>query len=190
MKIDAKNLITITIFLYALVTTFFLLFKKSCPEIAEKSNNFKSEILTETKTNITNEKVTMKELRIVLTVDNLAETIKFYRDDLGLKTSKEWKTETGQGIILEAGKASLELIDHNHANTIDSIEVGNRVAGPVRLAFNIDHDIENVGIKLEKAGAKKITEVKQAPWSKVQRMEDPSGMQFTLFETSTLFEDK
>lgn len=133
--------------------------------------------------------IKMKELRIILTVENLDEVIKFYRDEMGLKTSKEWHEATGNGIILEAGKASLELIDIDHAKTIDSIEVGKNIAGPVRLAFNIGDNIKEVGASLELAGAKKIAEVKQAPWSKVQRMQDPSGMQFTLFETSTLFEE-
>ena len=129
-----------------------------------------------------------KELRIILTVDNLDEMIKFYRDALGLETSKEWHEATGNGIILEAGKASLELIDSGHAARIDDIEVGKRVAGSVRLAFNVGNDINTAGDVLSAAGARALAEVKQAPWSKVQRMQDPSGMQFTLFETSTLFE--
>ncbi|WP_217605902.1 VOC family protein [Chitinophaga sp. GbtcB8] len=128
------------------------------------------------------------ELRIILTVDNLEEIIKFYRDSLGLTTSKEWHEQTGNGIILDAGRASLELIDSRHAATIDEIEVGERVAGPVRLAFKVGNAIDTAGEKLAAAGAIKIAAVKQAPWSKVQRMQDPSGMQFTLFETSTLAE--
>lgn len=126
------------------------------------------------------------ELRIILTVENLDEVIKFYRDSLGLETSKEWHEPTGNGIILDAGRASLELIDSSHAAKIDEIEVGKRVAGSVRLAFNVGDSITTAGDDLVEAGAIKLAEVKQAPWSKVQRMQDPSGMQFTLFETSTL----
>ena len=130
-----------------------------------------------------------KELRIILTVENLDEVIKFYRDSLGLETSKEWHEATGSGIILDASRASLELIDSRHAAKIDEIEVGKRVAGSVRLAFNIGDAIATAGEELVGAGAIKLAEVKQAPWSKVQRMQDPSGMQFTLFETSTLREE-
>ena len=128
-----------------------------------------------------------RELRIILTVDNLDELIKFYRESFGLETSKEWHEATGNGIIFDAGRASLELIDAKHAATIDAIEVGERVSGPVRLAFNIGDAITNAGDKLVEAGATKIADLKQAPWSRVQRMQDPSGMQLTLFETSTLF---
>jgi len=129
----------------------------------------------------------VKELRLILTVDNLDEVIKFYQETLGLEVSKEWREPTGNGIILTAGLASLELIDKKHAATIDEIEVGKPVAGPVRIALNIGDNIEDIGKTLEISGAVKIADVKQAPWSKVQRMQDPGGMQFTLFETSTLF---
>ena len=130
----------------------------------------------------------VKELRIVLTVDNLDELIRFYRDEMGLETSKEWHESTGAGIILEAGRASLELIDSRHAATIDKLEVGERIAGPVRLAFNIGETIQNAGNTLVTKGAVKLSELTCAPWSRVQRLQDPAGMQFTLFETSTLLE--
>ena len=126
------------------------------------------------------------ELRIILEIENLDEVIAFYRDALGLETSKEWHESTGNGIILDAGRASLELIDSRHAATIDTIEVGRRVAGPVRLAFKVGEAITTAGDALAEAGATQLSEIRQAPWSRVQRMQDPSGMQFTLFETSTL----
>ena len=132
----------------------------------------------------------VKELRIILTVDNLDEIISFYRNVAGLHTSKEWRDETGNGIILEAGKASLELIDRRDAAGIDEIEVGRRIAGPVRLALNIGENIEKASEKFIAGGAVALADIKQAPWSKVQRLQDPSGMQFTLFETSTLFENE
>jgi catechol 2,3-dioxygenase-like lactoylglutathione lyase family enzyme len=133
----------------------------------------------------------VKELRIILTVDNLDEIIQFYRDVAGFPVSKEWHDETtGNGIILEAGKASLELIDKKDAATIDDIEVGRRIAGSVRLALNIGENIKGASEKFIAGGAIALADIKQAPWSKVQRLQDPSGMQFTLFETSTLFENE
>lgn len=130
----------------------------------------------------------VKELRIILTVENLDEIIRFYRDVAGLETSKEWHEATGNGIILDAGRASLELVDSKHAARIDEIETGKRMAGPVRLALNVGQDIALATEKLSAGGAKQLAEITQAPWSKVVRMEDPAGMQFTVFENSTLFE--
>ena len=132
----------------------------------------------------------VKELRIILTVDNLNELISFYANTLNLPVSKEWHEATGNGIILEAGKASLELVDSNHAATIDDIEVGKRTAGPVRLAINVgENSLESAVEECLQGGAVKLAEIAHAPWSKVIRLEDPSGMQFTLFEKSTLFND-
>lgn len=131
----------------------------------------------------------VKELRLVLTVDNLEEIIQFYRDTVGLPVSKAWDEETGRGIILEAGRASLELIDARHAATIDALEVGRRVAGPVRLALNVGKDIETATATLAAAGAEVISPVTTAPWSRVSRLKDPAGMQLTLFEKSTLLEE-
>lgn len=131
----------------------------------------------------------VKELRLVLTVDNLEEIIRFYRDTVGLPVSKAWEEETGSGIILEAGKASLELIDAKHAATIDALEVGRRVAGPVRIALNVGKDIETATATLSAAGAEVISPVTTAPWSRVSRLKDPAGMQLTLFEKSTLLEE-
>ena len=40
--------------------------------------------------------------------------------------------------ILEAGRATLELLDPTHAAFVDEVEVGRRVAGHVRIAFEVD----------------------------------------------------
>jgi predicted enzyme related to lactoylglutathione lyase len=128
----------------------------------------------------------IKELRIILTVDNLDELIKFYRDVAGMETSKEWHEATGNGIILDAGRASLELIDKSHAARIDDIEVGKRVAGPVRLALRVSEDINTSTDTFVNGGAKSLAQPTKAPWSYVARIEDPGGMQITLFTESTL----
>ncbi|WP_338874849.1 VOC family protein [Spirosoma sp. SC4-14] len=131
-------------------------------------------------------KTTVKELRLILTVDNLDELIAFYRDTVGLETSKEWHEETGNGIILDAGRASIELIDANHAARIDQIEVGSRVSGPVRLALRVTEPISVATDILTSGGATSVAPPTTAPWSDVARVQAPDGMQITLFATSTL----
>ena len=128
----------------------------------------------------------VKELRIILTVDNLDELIRFYRDVAGMETSREWHEATGKGIILDAGRASLELIDKDHAARIDDIEVGERVAGPIRLALRVSGDIDTSAEAFVHGGARSLAKPTKAPWSYVARIEDPGGMQITLFTDSTL----
>lgn len=131
-------------------------------------------------------KTSVKELRLILTVDNLDELINFYRNSVGLETSKEWHEDAGNGIIFDAGRASLELIDKKHAERIDQIEVGERVSGPVRLALRVTEPVEAATEALVEGGAAQVASPRTAPWSEVSRIEAPGGMQITLFATSTL----
>ena len=60
-------------------------------------------------------------------------------------------------MILEAGHATLELTDPPHAAFIDEVEVGRRVAGHIRVAFEVD-DSRATASKLAAAGATVIAE--------------------------------
>lgn len=80
----------------------------------------------------------VKELRIILTVENLDEIIRFYRDVAGMETSEEWRNEPGSGIILDAGRASPDLIDAKHAATISlftSPATPRILPGAIRCAY-------------------------------------------------------
>jgi heme-degrading monooxygenase HmoA len=79
----------------------------------------------------------VRELRVALTVDQFEQVLAFYRDGLNLPLEQSWEAPTGRGAILQAGRATLELIDVAQAELIDQVEVGARVAGPVRLAFQV-----------------------------------------------------
>src|SRR2546423_12134462 len=77
----------------------------------------------------------VRELRLVLTVQDFDGALSFYRDALGLDVEAVWASEGGHVTLLSAGRATLELVDEAHAAEIDRPEVGRRVAGPVRVAF-------------------------------------------------------
>ncbi|MGZ4292299.1 MAG: VOC family protein, partial [Gaiellaceae bacterium] len=79
----------------------------------------------------------VKELRLALTVENFDEALAFYRDTLGLELRDMWVAEGARGALLNAGRATLELFDEGQAAMVDEIEVGRRVAGTVRLAFEV-----------------------------------------------------
>jgi len=70
----------------------------------------------------------VRELRLALTVENYDEAVAFYRDVLGLPVMQAWDTESGCGAILDAGRATLELLSVAQAELVDRVEVGERVA--------------------------------------------------------------
>ncbi len=72
----------------------------------------------------------IRELRVALTVEDLDEAAALYRDALGLPAVEEWSRPEGRGLILDAGPASIELLDQAEAARVDRIEAGERVSGP------------------------------------------------------------
>lgn len=126
------------------------------------------------------------ELRLVLTVDDFDAAVSFYRDALGLPERAAWAAEDEDGriAILDAGRATLELVNAAQAAAIDRIEVGHRAAGAVRLAFEVD-DSEATAARLVAAGARRLAEPVTTPWNdRNVRVEAPEGMQLTLFSPS------
>ena len=123
----------------------------------------------------------VQELRLVLTVPDFDAALRFYRDTLGLEVEAVWSSEGGHVVLLSAGRATLELVDEAHAAEIDRIEVGRRVAGPVRVAFRVG-DSDALASDLEAAGATRIAGPVTTPWNdRNVRLEAPEGTQLTLF---------
>ena len=123
----------------------------------------------------------VRELRVCVTAEDYAEALRFYRDVLGLP---EVAAFSGRGhvTILDAGRATLELLDPEHSEFVDEVEVGRRVAGHVRLAFEVE-DAAGVTRRLEAAGATVVAEPTETPWRSLNaRLEGPAGLQLTLFE--------
>jgi lactoylglutathione lyase len=123
----------------------------------------------------------VRELRVALTVDDYQEALRFYRDALGLPVLEEWDEPAGSGAVLGAGRATLEVLSTPQSELVDRIEVGERVAGPVRLALEVG-DSEATGDALSAAGAERIGGPVVTPWShRNVRVRAPDGMQLTLF---------
>ena len=122
------------------------------------------------------------ELRLVLTVDDLDRALTFYRDTLGLEQLEEWISPAGaHGVLLDGGRATLELFNEAQAALVDEIEVGRRVAGPVRVAFRVG-DSDAVARTLVAAGGTQLAEPVTTPWNdRNVRVHAPDGMQLTLF---------
>jgi tRNA(Arg) A34 adenosine deaminase TadA/catechol 2,3-dioxygenase-like lactoylglutathione lyase family enzyme len=123
----------------------------------------------------------VRELRVALTVDDYASAVAFYRDALGLPVRLAWDEPEGSGTILDAGRATLELLSSDQAALIDAIEVGRRVAGPVRLALEVE-DSGRTAEELAAAGGELVAAAAETPWGdRNARVQAPDGMQLTLF---------
>jgi len=121
------------------------------------------------------------EFRVVLTVPDFEEALAFYRDTLGLEQLADWSGEDGRVILLDGGRATLELFDERQADSVDRIEAGRRVSGPVRLAIEVA-DLDGMAQRLLAAGAKAEAEPVVPPWGgRNARLRSPDGMQLTLF---------
>jgi predicted enzyme related to lactoylglutathione lyase len=123
----------------------------------------------------------VRELRVAITAPDYDEAVVFYRDALGLSERAAYASADGRVTILEAGRATLELLDATHAAFVDEVEVGRRVAGHVRIAFEVD-DSATTTRALAAAGATVIAEPTRTPWNSLNaRLEGPAGLQLTLF---------
>jgi lactoylglutathione lyase len=125
--------------------------------------------------------MSVKELRLVVTVDDYDAAVAFYRDALGLPERESYTTGDAQVMILEAGRATLELANPAQAEYIDEVEVGRRVAGKFRVALEVD-DSAQTTTRLTDAGATVVAEPTRTPWNSLNaRLETPGGIQLTLF---------
>src|SRR5262245_65596501 len=74
----------------------------------------------------------VRELRVAVTVRDYDGARRFYRDVLGLTEVDTWEGPDGRGVVLAAGRATLELLDEAEAARVDDLEVGRRVEGHIR----------------------------------------------------------
>ena len=124
------------------------------------------------------------ELRVALTVKEFDLAVAFYRGALGLTQLEDWSSAAGRVVLLEAGRATLELLDGAQAAFVDEIEVGRRVAGAVRIAVEVV-DSGETARRLVEAGAGQVVPPVLTPWGdRNARVETPDGMQLTLFGPS------
>ena len=129
----------------------------------------------------------VRQLRLVLTVDDVGAAVAFYADALGLPEFASFADPEGRVVILDAGHATVEITDRLHAEYVDRVEGVERrgAAGRIRVAFEVT-DAEGTTRRLEAAGARVIAEPIRTPWNSVNaRLDGPDGMELTVFEDRT-----
>ncbi len=123
------------------------------------------------------------QLRLAVEVEDLDAAVRFYRDVLGLPEELVVDSEGGaRVVILDAGRATLELVNPAQKALIDDIEVGAPVAPRIRVALEVA-DTRQATEDVVAAGAELLGEPRRTPWDSLNaRVNAPDGLQLTLFE--------
>jgi catechol 2,3-dioxygenase-like lactoylglutathione lyase family enzyme len=122
------------------------------------------------------------EMRLVVTAPDYEAALVFYRDVLGMPEIAAYTSDNARVAILDAGHATLELEDPPHADYVDEVEVGRRVAPHLRVALQVA-DARVATARAQAAGAELIAPPTETPWRSLNsRLDGPAGLQLTLFE--------
>lgn len=123
------------------------------------------------------------QLRLVVEAEDFNEAIAFYRDALGLTEQAAFQGDNdARVVILDAGRATLELCNTAQKEMIDAVEVGHPASPKIRVAFEVA-DTAGMTTRLVDAGATLIAEPVETPWRSLNsRLDAPAGLQITLFE--------
>lgn len=123
----------------------------------------------------------VQELRLVITTGDYERVTAFYQQLLGREAVNAWASPEGRITILDAGRATLEIVDEAHAARIDAIEVGRRVSGGLRVALRFP-DSAQAAASAQARGAALTNPPVQTPWNSLNaRVIGPDGLQLTLF---------
>jgi catechol 2,3-dioxygenase-like lactoylglutathione lyase family enzyme len=124
----------------------------------------------------------VRELRLALSVEHFGRAVAFYRDALGLPEIRSWDDQGGSGILLDAGRAVIELLSHDQAAFVDEVETGSRHGGaPLRVALDVA-DSPVLADRLVAAGGQRLGGPVDTPWRhRNVRLWAPEGVQLTLF---------
>jgi predicted enzyme related to lactoylglutathione lyase len=124
------------------------------------------------------------EFRVALTTSDYERLVNFYSRGLGVEPAAIWNNDGGKALILDMGKATLELFDERQAEIIDQLEAGQRISGQIRFALQVP-DLNAAIKRLLAHGARLVHEPVLTPWGDYNaRLQDPDGMQVTLFQAS------
>jgi catechol 2,3-dioxygenase-like lactoylglutathione lyase family enzyme len=126
---------------------------------------------------------TVRQLRLVVEADDYDAAVAFFRDALGLPEQAAYSGGDGaRVVILEAGRATLELANPAQKRMIDEVEVGRQVAPRLRVAFEVD-DSRAVTERLVDAGATQVAPPTVTPWQSLNaRLDGPAGLHLTVFQ--------
>jgi predicted enzyme related to lactoylglutathione lyase len=122
-------------------------------------------------------------MRLVIHSEDLEAALALYRDALGLPVELDLTSEgDARVVVLDAGRATLELVNTAQRHLIDHLEVGRDVSREIRVAFEVS-DAQAATDSAVTANATLVAPPTRTPWGSLNaRIEGPDGVQLTLFE--------
>lgn len=133
----------------------------------------------------------VRQLRLVVEVDDFDEALTFYRDVLGLTEQAAFEGDgDARVVILDAGRATLELANPAQVRLIDGVEVGRRVSPKFRVAFEVVDTAATVE-SLVDGGATLVAPPTVTPWRSLNaRLDAPGGVHLGLFQELETLEER
>ena len=123
----------------------------------------------------------VSELRLVVTAADWDAAVALYRDALGLSQVADFSGEQGRVILLEAGRATIEVMDADQAAYGDDLEVGRRVTPALRVALRVP-DADATTRRLAEAGAEVVADATATPWGSRNARLDTPPLHLTVFD--------
>jgi len=133
----------------------------------------------------------VRQLRLVVEAEDYEAAVAFFRDALGLPEEAAFSGDgDARVVILDAGRATLEIANPAQKRMIDEVEVGRQVAPRIRVAFEVD-DARTTTARLVAAGAAEVAPPTLTPWQSLNsRLDAPADLQITVFEELSTPEER
>ena len=140
----------------------------------------------------TNQTSPVRQLRVVVAVDDYEAAVAFYRDALGLPELAAFAEGGDDRVaILDAGRATLELASPAHARAVDRVEADGLPSPRIRLAFEVDDSPSMTEYLAGSGGATVLAEPVLTPWRSLNsRLDAPGDLVITLFQETESAEER
>ncbi|GAA4205935.1 PhzF family phenazine biosynthesis isomerase [Actinocatenispora rupis] len=129
------------------------------------------------------QKRTVRQLRVVVTAEDHDEAVTLFRDVLGLPEEAAYEGDgDARVVILDAGRATLELANPAQRDMIDRVEVGHADSPHIRLAFEVP-DAAAATEALTGGGARLVAPPTRTPWESLNaRLATAGDLSVTVFQ--------
>lgn len=125
----------------------------------------------------------VRQLRLVVQAPEFEEALSFYRDVVGMPQSEAYEADGGaRVVILDAGRATLELANRAQVAFIDGVETDGGASDRLRVGLEVA-DTSAFVERLAAAGAEVEASARETPWRSINaRLRGPADLQLTVFQ--------